>query len=205
MPAWTPSRIWPEGTECFILGGGPSLKGFHWPRLHGRKTVGCNSAFIHGSGICNICFFSDDKWFHHNENALQSFAGPVVTHNEYVPIDHPWVLRATRRDYGLYKDALGFGHNSGCGAINLALCLGAATVYLLGFDCKLGGQGESNWHTRTIEAPNAGVYPYFIEGFAAIARDLARVFPGARVINCTPDSAIPTAIFPYVPVDEVLP
>ncbi len=108
-----------------------------------------------------------------------------------------------RRDYGLHRDALGFGHNSGCGAINLALLLGARRVYLLGYDCKLGADGRSNWHPHTVDAPNSEVYPQFLEGFAAIARTLPVVFPGAEILNCTEGSAIP--FFPFVKLDSVLP
>ena len=33
------------GHPCFIIGGGPSLKGFDFNLLEGRKTIGINRAF----------------------------------------------------------------------------------------------------------------------------------------------------------------
>lgn len=201
MPAWTPTAEW-TGADVFIIGGGPSLKGFNWDRLRGHKTIGCNSAFLHGASICTLCFFSDALWFRFMEDALESYAGRVVTHSPDIPKDHAWVSTMLRRDEGLHNDALGYGGNSGCGAINLALLMGARRVFLLGFDCKLGQAKEMNWHDRRIEPSNPDVFPKFMEGFQAIARDLPRVFPKAEVLNATPETNL--TVFPSVNLDTFL-
>ena len=39
-----PDKAW-EGKPCFIIGGGPSLEGFDWNRLKGKRTIGINRAF----------------------------------------------------------------------------------------------------------------------------------------------------------------
>ena len=202
MPAWTPSPQW-KGTDVFIIGGGPSLAGFDWKRLHAVHTIGCNSAFLLGAAVCNLCFFSDAQWFYAMERKLESFAGRVVTHSADIPRDHPWVSVVGKRDDGLHRDALGYGGNSGCSAINLALLLGAKRVFLLGFDLKLGNAAQMNWHQHRVEPANADVFPKFLEGFQAIARDLPRVFPGCSIINLS--SATALSVFPTQPVDSILP
>ncbi|GAG00227.1 unnamed protein product, partial [marine sediment metagenome] len=33
-----PDGAW-NGKPCFIVGGGPSLKGFDWTKLNGHRTI----------------------------------------------------------------------------------------------------------------------------------------------------------------------
>ncbi len=189
MPKWTPAAEW-TGADAIVIGGGPSLKGFNWDRLIGRKTVGCNAAFLLGAAICSLCFFADAHWFLAFEDRLEEYPGRVVTNNEDKHAIPDWVSRMDRKEIGLSTEALGFGGNSGCSAINLALILGARRVLLIGFDCKLGSAAEMNWHDNRMEPANPEVFPKFQEGFYAIARDLPTVFPGREIINCTPGTAL---------------
>lgn len=202
MPWWSPiPPVW-EGADAVIIGGGPSLRGFDFQRLVPYRTIGCNSAFRLGARVCQINLFSDPLWYSTFEEELKSYAGILVTQSEEFPDWNPRVMKMIRRDEGLHRDALGFGGNSGCSAINLALILGARRVILLGFDCKFGPNLEQNWHPYQIETIKAEVFAKFNEGFHAIARDLPRVFPGRVVINCTPGSAL--QCFPTAHADEVL-
>jgi hypothetical protein len=187
MSLWVPQREW-AGADVFIIGGGPSLRDFDFNRLRKYRTIGCNSAFRLGSAICKICFFSDTNFWEKNLEDLTLFPAPVITNQEEVT--SPWVRKMRREEKGLHKDALGFGGNSGCGAINLALLLGATRVFLLGFDCKAEEDGRTNWHDYQGQS-SPEIYPRFLEGFAAIARDLPTVFPDTIIINLTPGSAIP--------------
>lgn len=202
MPRWTPSSQWKDA-DAFIIGGGPSLREFNFERLKGKNTIGCNSAFHLGSEICNLCFFSDPLWFEANYNDLCRFAGRIVTHCEEIPDHQPWVWKMERREEGLHRDALGFGGNTGCGAINLALILGARRVFLLGFDCKLGSEKQMNWHNHRCEPANTdpALFAKFQEGFFHIQAQLGK-FPGCEVINLGPDSALES--FPRMKLDEVL-
>jgi hypothetical protein len=198
MSPWTPQQEW-AGADAIIIGGGPSLRGFDFRRLAGHRTIGCNSAFRLGPEICKICFFSDTSFWESNLEDLCLFPGRVVTSQEDVTT--PWILKMRREEQGLHKDALGFGGNSGCGAINLALILGATRVFLLGFDCKAEADGRSNWHDFQGQS-SPEVYPRFLEGFAAVARDLPHVFPGSIIINLTPGTMIP--FFPVAHPDNYL-
>ena len=192
---WTITKEW-DGQDAFILGGGPSLKGFEWSLLKGRNTIGCNSAYIHGPDVSKLCLFSDNDWFEVNHEDLlhyHSLGGRPVTHCEHVSQTLPWLLWLPRQMKYLRDDSTiyhGYGGNSGSAAIHLALQMGARRVFLLGFDGKLGDAGESNWHTRTIEPPNAKVYLKFNEAWEFIASTYQMVFPGAEIYNCNPNSTI---------------
>jgi uncharacterized Rossmann fold enzyme len=202
MPRWTPDPNEWTGADVFVIGGGPSLQGFDWGLLEGRKTIGCNSAFRLGPRRCSLCFFSDIHWFETYENELAAYGGRVVTHaEEFLGNRVPWVFCMQRAPSGLHRTSLGFGGNSGCSAINLALLMGAARVFLLGFDCKLGKDRKPNWHEHVIDTPSDEVYLRFLEGFRDIANDLPSVFPGREVINLTPGSAL--TYFPTATYEEI--
>jgi hypothetical protein len=203
VPRWTPEPKW-KGQDAFIIGGGPSLREFNWARLHAKNTIGCNTAFTLGPRVCKVCFFSDISWFDRYGLELEGFAGPVVTHSPELACagEHEWVRQVPREDFGLHLNALGYGGNSGCGAINLALLMGAQRVFLLGFDCQLPADRRPNWHDRVHDVPSDDVYTRFYEGFTRLAQDLPRVFPGRQVINLTEGSRLTQ--FPQLPLDSIL-
>lgn len=186
-----------KGEDVYIIGGGPSLSNFDWKELEDKNTIGCNSAFRLGSRICNICFFSDYLWFESYYKELSEYKGLVVTHypqfkdktEEWLN----WMPRGTKQ--GLYTDKICYGGSSGCGAINLALLMGAKRVLLLGFDCKPGSNNEANWHKWQIEEMKPGVHDKFLTGFKLLSEALPDVFPGCEVINLTEGSKIPW--FPF--------
>lgn len=200
MPRWFPSQRW-AGSDVFIIGGGPSLRSFDFGRLRDKHTIGCNSAFLLGAELCNVCFFSDEQFFVKYADQLEQFAGPVVTHCEEMPWNHPWLLKMERREGGLHRDAIGYGYNSGCSAVNLALLFGARRVILLGFDCQLGAQGQTHWHNRAMEQTHPDIFPKFMEGWRMIARTLPDVFPGCEVLNTAPSTI---DCFPFININEVL-
>jgi hypothetical protein len=179
------------GNDVFVIGGGPSLRGFDFSRLKGRNTIGCNAAGFLGNDVCNVLFFADHNWFSTYQERVCEFAGTVVTDCPDMRDNRPgWMYYLPRATFpGVFKDALG-GGNSGSAAINLALIMGAKRVLLLGFDGALAADGSPNWHNDDIDAPNANVYPYFERAHAAIARGLEHEFPGTEVINLNPNSKI---------------
>lgn len=206
MPFWVPSNEW-EGSDAYVIGGGPSLRGFDWAQLKGKHTIGCNFAFRLGAEVCALCFFSDIEFFAAAEQELRVFKGRAVTHcHSLTSRGEPWLLKLRRMPRGLHTGGtLGFGNNSGCGAVNLALSLGARRVFMLGFDCTPPAtpQAQTHWHDWRLQAPKAGLYDKFMGGWQAVAADLPRVFPGRQIINLNPDSAIP--FFPKATLGVSLP
>jgi len=198
---WTPTR-WYAGLDVVVIGGGPSLEGFDWRRLVGVPTIGCNDAYQLGEDVCSVCIFGDIGWFNHHVRELIKFRNPVFTNQPtLVANSPPWVLTLPREQSGLHKNALGWGGNTGCAAVNLALILGAKRVVLLGFDMKLKGF-KANWHPNHLNKPNPDAYQRFKRGFEAIKKDLPKVFPGSEIVNAGPDSDL--NLFPEVDLEEIL-
>lgn len=196
MPTFKPDLRFKD-QDVYIVGGGPSLSGFNWDDLKDKNVIGCNSAFRLGGQICPITLFSDLLWFEAFYDLLAEYTGTVITHypklkESSVEWLH-WMERGTKK--GLYKDRLAYGGNTGCGAINLALIMGAKRVFLLGFDCKPGKENEANWHKWQIEKVKPAVHDRHLAGFKALAEALPTVFPGREVINLTEGSRIP--FFPF--------
>jgi len=95
------------------------------------------------------------------------------------------------------------GNNSGFGALNVAVCLGANPIYLLGFDMrhvKDNGRMRSHYHDGYPSRQPAGVLLNFINNFAKIA-PLLRA-KKIRVVNLCPSSAM--RCFPKQNINEVL-
>lgn len=187
MPKWIPEKSW-QGQEVFIVGGGESLKGFDWDLLKPLRTIGCNDAYLHGT---DICIFGDKRWFEFHQKALENYGGIVFTNCPQVQKSKlPWLWLLRREARGLHNGALGWNKNTGASAVNLALILGAAKIYLLGFDMKLSKTGESNWHENKLMKSNKKVYPEFLKGFKCVAQNLRTKYPEVEVINVTDDSAL---------------
>lgn len=196
---WTPPPIW-EGRPCYIIGGGPSLRGFPFSSLSGEFVLGCNMAYHLGVDIVPIVVFGDASFLQANREGLEAYAGAggwVVTNSNHLKKSIPAWLRMTKKVLkGLSTDGLGWNGNTGASAINLALLLGADPVYLLGYDMGVDGQGRSNYHDRyrpTRVHPRT--YPRFLHGMEAVARDLPRLFPGRHVINLE-DGTSKLEVFP---------
>ena len=93
-----------------------------------------------------------------------------------------------------------WNHNSGAAAINVAAHAGAKRIILLGFDMQLSKDGKANWHPNVLDKPDPDIYPKFLEGFKAVAKDLGLKYPGVGVVNITDDSKLDE--FPKVGVQE---
>ena len=214
MPEWKPQPFW-EGQEVFIIGGGHSLRDFDWSLLLNERTIGCNQAFRLGEAVCDICVFCDSSLIFEKPepgggklkpragfyDELSKFRNPVVTNdNALKHRPEPWLKWMPRRTKGLHHDALGFNANTGATAINLALILGAKTVYLLGFDMFLDDKGRPNWHDNLIDKPSNECYERFLASFGHVSRELPIKFPGCQVFNVTKKSNL--NIFPKLDFDE---
>lgn len=199
MPKWNPSREW-DGQDAFVIGGGPSLRGFHWPLLEGKNVVGCNTAFTLGPDVCPTVVFGDLIFWERHKRQLMEFKGRVVTNCRQLYNTTANILTMKRERHGLHHNALGWNMNTGASAINLCLILGAKRVFLLGFDFKPDEGGCPNWHKNQIQDLKAGVYGRMLENFEYVKRDLHKF--GAEIINLNPSSEL--KIFPFQRPEEVL-
>jgi hypothetical protein len=96
------------------------------------------------------------------------------------------------------RNGIGHGNNSGYGALNLAACLGASPIYLLGFDMnykKTVTEGlfeattRTHWHEGHPQPHKPHTVRKFIQYFQLPA--IKAKERGFEIINLNPDSALP--------------
>lgn len=186
---WDPDRKAFDGQDAYIIGGGPSLSGFDFNKLKGKNVVGANSAYELGPAICPLCLFSDAVWLDRFWGKISESGVQMITHNRGYE-KHASILFYPKQNLGLATEAIGYNGNSGAGAINVALIMGARRVFLLGFDCVVDSSQPAHWHQSTIEPQRQEVFNRFLAGFSKMAADLPKVFPNTEIINLNPQSAL---------------
>ncbi len=209
-----PDKSW-KGKPCFIVGGGPSLEDFNWSLLKGRRVIGINRVYekfdptiIFSMDTRFLRWIMDAKYGHEAVDAfLRSKAYKVwlCTYNCKLPEDI-FILRVWK-NYSqgfrafptIMREGIGHGNNSGYGALNLAVCLGASPIYLLGFDMKYA-DGKTHWHKGHPVPHRANTVQRFKQYFKMAAIKTKKM--GIEVINLDPASALP--YFPKKSFSEIL-
>lgn len=178
-----PDGAWKD-KPCFIVGGGPSLRDFDWSLLKGYRTIGVNRAFEKHDPT--ITFSMDTRflrWILDGKYGLEAknkFARSkaykvwLCTYRASLP-EEIFIVKV----YGNYTkgfkafnfsmaEGLGHGNNSGYAALNLACCLRANPIYLLGFDMR-------HKKKREEEVQQEPENKNFFEGRANKRRDLSMI------------------------------
>lgn len=200
-----------DGT-IFILGGGPSLRDCDLSLLHEQTVIGTNNAYELGDWV-KYNFFMDVSWWRNNGANTASYTGTLITDNpDTKTITDPRIKRLFRNNvYGIDTTSpsqIAWNRNSGGGAVNIAVHMGATRIVLLGFDMKpVSGAPNSghNWHDKHKTVPAENQYKKFLRFFDAIKEDCLKLNAAGHkleIINCTPDSAL--TIFPMMRLEDVL-
>jgi len=193
-----PDGEW-RGQRCFIIGGGESLKNFDFSKLKNELVIGVNLAFKKID--CQINFAMDYNLYEWIINGklgattkkkFEDYEGyPVWL--DTVGYNYPkniFVLPGST-EFGL-SSSLSKGivtcTNSGFGALNLAICLGADPIYLLGFDMKGKDGKQVHWHNGYPDRQGSKVYGAFINDFNRIAPTLKK--RGTHIVNLNSESAL---------------
>ena len=206
-----PDGSW-AGKRCFIVGGGPSLKDFDFSLLDGELTIGINRAFEKFSPTMIFCgdkrmwswielqkFGSKTKRLFRDSKAYKVFLDlkDNALPDDILRIDPAAKDGITKR----LKDGIGLGDNSGFMALNIAVCLGANPIYLLGFDMKGNGNGKQAWWRGGYpEIQDEEVYDRMISYFNDSAKEIRAL--DVRVINLSPESNL--RCFDFADVEDVL-
>jgi len=195
--------VMPDGSwknqRCFIIGGGESLKDFDFSKLKNELVIGVNRAYEKID--CTVMFAMDHtlyEWITRGElgqeakEKFEDFKGfPVWL--DSAGYNYPkgiFILSkfpSNNINYSM-KDGIGGGTNSGFGALNLAVCLGANPIYLLGFDMKDNDGKQAWWHSGYPEKQGGKVYKTFISDFKKAAPRLRE--KDIQVINLNPESEL---------------
>jgi hypothetical protein len=183
---WEPEPLL-AGATVFILGGGPSLRGFDFGRLRGLRTIAVNQAAAHVAEQ-DLLFFMDTNWWETNAELVDRWAGVPVTTSRNARRRGPKLRQVlTTPGPGFPPGLVRRGRSSGHTAIGLAIALGARLIVLLGFDMR--GEGtRSHFHDRYVNRDIAVYAREFIPAFSGWDRDAKAL--GVTVLNATPGSAL---------------
>jgi hypothetical protein len=177
--------IWDNET-VYIVGGGPSLSDFDWKRLEGKKVIAINRAF-EVLPNADVLYWTDSRFWKWYGNEIKKFKGLKVTCRPYSPISYAVILlkAVNNKPYESDPSHISHGNNSGYGAINLAVKLGAKKIYLLGYDME-SDVNKTHWHTGYDAKHNHGIYTKMIQSFSVLAPVLSQM--GVVVYNANPKS-----------------
>ena len=216
LHAVLPSGSW-KGQRCFIAGGGPSLKGFDFSRLEGNRVIAINRAFL-DCPFADLMFFMDKRRFYRwvmdgdlgdvTKQAFINFKGhKVFLYQNYAIPDVKYIPRAGQKGIPVsLEDGIYHGAHSGYGALQIALCLQASPIYLLGYDFKYDvdqeGQDVANYHGAYPRNEPEGSVFSFMKGLIELSVSLAASGHPARIINLNPDSGL--RCFQFGDIEEVL-
>jgi hypothetical protein len=202
MSYWSVPPIW-QGHTVFILGCGPSLRGFDPTHIRGLGPVIVINDSFELIPYADCLYFCDRKWWiSREEKVRRTFHGScMVTLESQITGVH--ALRCSGQD-GLELDptALRTGSNSGYQAINLAVHFGAKKIILLGYDMRVDGH-QMHWNIRperqqpttfqqTLNVMNAY--------FPTLKEPLEQL--GITVINANPLSWL--KVWPQQPLHEIV-
>lgn len=210
-----PDYSW-SNQKCFIIGGGPSLKGFDFERLRGKgRIIATNRAYL-DCPFADMLVFMDKSRFYRwaMENKLDKRSKKKFEEFEgikvyiYMSHDIPNVFLVPRAGkYGLstsLEEGIYIGTNTGYSALQIALCLRANPIYLLGYDMKYEknekGKPVGHYHNTYPEQQEEQVVKDFRKGFMDLAPELK--MRGLRIINLNPDSDL--KCFDFQKPEEVL-
>ena len=184
------------GRRAFVVGGGPSLRGFPFDRLKGEKVVAVNRAY-EAVPWADVLFTMDSRFLTWYRDKLGAFKGRLVYHQRTAgdlsdPLqkelgDLFLVGRLGERALGeTLEDGIGDGASSGFGAVALAWVLGACPIYLLGFDLAPTAEGLQEWWHNGYPQNDASQYDRFRANFEWMADQV----PEGSILNASPDSSI---------------
>lgn len=185
----------PQRRRVWIVGGGPSLKGFDFSVLRSSYVLAVNDACFAlrwAAGVVSI----DRTWISQRARELVFFAGRKFLGTRE-GLEHPAASWLMKSEPGL-SEQWGVMHavgTSGYAALNIAYLIGARFVGLLGFDYAQPGK---HWFPN-YAWPSGSAALFDPHGFDSTLPQFHR--RGVRVLNFSPDSAV--TAFERRPLEDV--
>lgn len=167
-------QIWNDEV-VYIIGGGPSLKHFDWSRLEGKKVIAINRAF-EVLPNADVLYWTDSRFYKWYRKEINKFPGLKITCRSFH--DKPSDVVLLKANNAIKMDIrpgfISHGNNSGYGAINLAVKLGAKKIYLLGYDMK-SNTNDSHWHSGYSSKHNHNIYIKMMKHFDSVPEQLKKL------------------------------
>ena len=211
-----------ERRRVFIIGGGPSLKGFNFENLRDEDTIAVNeSAFDVPNPT--YCITADSKTFKKLQEGY--FKGVdtswvVVSNAEHCTMKfrdgqfkniktgyvyNPFTPNILIRNAGV--EGIGFsfkdfktGYNSGFCGFQLAVLLGYDEIYLLGFDLN---PNEGYYHDKYGgNVTNKNTADKFFNNFVLAFKIMKETRSNIKVFSCSSTSRLNKHI-PHIPIKDI--
>lgn len=203
-PVWFPD--W-RGETAILVASGPSAKDVSLVLAKGKaRFLAINSSWK----LCpwaDALYACDWAWWNNNTGCPE-FEGLKLSIDRRTCQDYPqWGVHKVTCDKGtdmlvLNKfNTIGWGGNSGFGALNLAVQFGATKIILVGYDMRV--DFGSHWHgdhPAGMHNPKSGNVVRWCRAVDGAAKQLKPV--GVEVINCSPISALQN--YPKMTLAEAL-
>jgi uncharacterized Rossmann fold enzyme len=179
------SPIWRNET-VYLVGGGPSLKGMNWDMLRGKRTIAINRAF-QAVPWADVLYWTDAQFYRWYRRDIDRFHGMKVCCRPLEAASSMIMVLQGVREKGIDMRPTHIcdGNNSGYGALNLAVKMGANRIFLLGFDMH-SQEGATHWHNGYSRKHNHSIYKRVIAYFESAVPALEEL--GVEVWNANPDS-----------------
>jgi len=193
-----------QGNTVVCVAGGPSAKEADLGLVKGKARVIVINESWRLAPWADMLYACDPKWWQLRAPKSDEFKGIRVTQ------DLPLALELKIKRVGLSHGKneilietpglLGWGHNSGFHALNLAIQAKARRVILVGYDMSVA-KGV-HWHGRHENLSNPDKraverWRLILDEQASLIRSL-----GVKVLNTSKDSAL--TAYPKVPLAEAL-
>lgn len=192
---WSVPREW-IGETALVVAGGPSLRGFDFTRLSGRRVIAVNDS-CYSVPNADYLVFTDYRWWKkHARRVRAEFRGQVVTLTPVRPDFENLLVLERQRSGGVSANParLAWLHTTLTSACNLAGLLGASRAGLLGADGSDASDGVS-WH----HAPHPskwGRNPRRYRHHASALRELAGPL---AALGCTTYNLNPASTYDAFP------
>jgi hypothetical protein len=178
LTPWVAEPLW-RGKRVFLIGGGPSLKGFRFELLANEECLAINEAFL-DVPWASVLFFRDFDWFAGRAEILTEWPGRIITVSPGAAREWPGRVLFVESNTREMPRA----RTSGQQAVALAVMMAARQIVLLGYDWNPDG---GNYHNRY---PKQGLEYRggLVEGWKGYRERASRA--GCEIVNATPESAI---------------
>lgn len=180
---------------CLVVAAGPSATRAAVEQAAGQARILVVNDSWRLAPWADALYASDLNWWMANTGAA-GFAGLKFTNNALATRRFAGVHRIEiardRNEIVLAPGVIGNGANSGFQAVNAAVQFGAPRLALLGFDYRIGDDGEVHWHGRHtkkgLSNPTPDKLAIWAKTLDAQAPVLERL--GVEVVDTTPSGAL---------------
>lgn len=192
--------------DVYVLGCGPSLKGFRWAALQGKMVIAINASLADFPSA--TYFLTADSWIVRYAAANQFWKSPAKRILVMQP-DHPHMGKIRNKIHlfhvicpSRFDGQIGFeekdfatGQNSGFCGMQLAVLFRPKRIHLLGID--LHTRGGDHYHSRhSVGASHLDeYYHHFVTATGILWRH------GTQVISHSESSRLNSHI-PFVRLEE---